>query len=83
MSCDYKHLLWGYIESKKIWQLYNQFMAQFCHPCTGVNDFIDVFVVEGAGMICKVKTRLIQEMTQIVCLSGWTIENIKEYFGWP
>ena len=52
-------------------------MAQFCHPCTGVNDFIDVFVVEGAGMICKVKTRLIQEMTQIVCLSGWTIENIK------
>ena len=73
----YKHLLWGCIESRKIWQLYNQFMIQFGYHSTGVFDYSEIFVIESTGLISKLKIRVIQEMIQIVRPSGWTIENIK------
>ena len=74
---SYKHLLWGCIESRKIWQLYNQFMIQFGYHSTGVFDYSEIFVIESTGLISKLKIRVIQEMIQIVRPSGWTIENIK------
>ena len=73
----YKHLLWCCIESRKIWQLYNQFMVQMKCPSTEANDNSDVFIFEETEIISKVKIRVIQEMIQIIRLSRWTIENIK------
>ena len=52
-------------------------MAQLNYPSNEVNEYSYVFVVEGAGMISKVKIRVIQEMIKIIRPSRCTIENIK------
>ena len=39
----YKHLLWGCIEARKIWQLYNQFAAQRNYHNVEVKEYSDIF----------------------------------------
>ena len=70
---SYRHLLWGCIEARIIWQLYNQFMAQRNFHNVEVKEHSDIFIVENISMLSKVKMRIIQNMINIICPTNWTL----------
>ena len=61
----YKHILWGCIGRRKIWQLYNQFIAQNNFLGAKVKEYCDTLVVENIVMLSRVKMRVILEMIKI------------------
>ena len=52
---------------------YGSCIINFGYPSTGVNDYSEVFAVEGTGLICKVKVRVIQEMIRPFRRGGGTL----------
>ena len=73
-----KHLLWGCIESRNIWELFNVWLTTNSRPVSNLmNEYQDIYRIDECAHVCKVKMKIIQEMIQIQRPSGWNMEKIK------
>ena len=72
-----KHLLWGCVESRNIWELFNVWLTINSRPVSNLmNEYQDIYKIDECAHVCKVKMKIIQEMIQIQRPSGWIIEKI-------
>ena len=72
-----KHLLWGCIESRNIWELFNVWLTTNSRPVSNLmNEYQDIYRIDECAHVCKVKMKIIQEMIQIQRPSGWNMEKI-------
>ena len=73
---SYKYLLWECREARRIWSIYGEFMVAIKQPNERVIGYEDVFKLGDAGVVNKVKMKVIQEMIQIERPVSWSINNI-------
>ena len=71
-----RHLLWGCVESRNIWELFNIWIANNNPISTVINEYQDIYRIDDCAHVCKVKMKIIQEMIQIERPQGWNIEKI-------
>ena len=74
-----RHLLWGCIESRNIWELFNIWLTNNNNNTPGsgqMNEYQDIYRVDDCAHVCKVKIKIIQEMIQIQRPNGWNMERI-------
>ena len=72
-----RHLLWGCVESRNIWELFNVWLTINSRPVSNLmNEYQDIYRIDECAHVCKVKMKIIQEMIQIQRPSGWIIEKI-------
>jgi hypothetical protein len=70
------HLLWGCTHSKKIWQIFNEFLVKVNQVKELVQSYDDVYKVGKSPEIALVKIRVIQAMIQIERPQSWSNENL-------
>ena len=71
-----KHLLWGCVEARNIWELFNIWIGNNNSRAKVVNNYQDIYNIDDCAHVCKVKMKIIQEMIQIERPRGWNIEQI-------
>ena len=71
-----KHLLWGCVESRNIWELFNSWISNNNSDSHTINEYQDIYRIDENAHVCKVKMKIIQEMIQIERPSGWNVERI-------
>ena len=71
-----RHLLWGCVESRNIWRLFNTWIENNGSPSNKMNEYKDLYNIDNCAHVCKVKMKIIQEMIQIERPIGWSIERI-------
>ena len=71
-----RHLLWGCVESRNIWELFNVWSANNNTISNVMNEYQDIYKIDDCAHVCKVKMKIIQEMIQIERPSGWNLERI-------
>ena len=71
-----KHLLWGCVESRSIWDLFNIWITNNNLTLSLINECQDIYSVDDCEHVCKVKMKIIQEMIQVERPSGWDLERI-------
>ena len=72
----YKHLLWEWGESKKIWDLFNRFTTDSNEQEEKVQEYNDIFRIRNIKIISKVKVKVIQGIIQIERPVNWSIDNV-------
>ena len=60
--------------------LYNHITAQGNFHNVEVKEYSDIFIVENASILSKVKIKIIQEMMQIIRPKNWSLENLKDVY---
>ena len=76
-----KHLLWGCVEARNIWNLFNIWSANNGNDINNrltksINEYQDNFFIYECAHVCNVKMKIIQEMIQIQLPNGWNLEQI-------
>ena len=71
-----KHLLWGCVESRNIWEFFNIWILNNNPMSHLVNEYQDIYNIDDCAHVCKVKMKIIQEMIQIERPRGWNLERI-------
>ena len=71
-----KHMLWGCVESRNIWQLFNKWIKNNSTVAKEVIEYQDIYIIDNCAHVCKVKMKIIQEMIQIVRPSGWNMDRM-------
>ena len=71
-----RHLLWDCVESRNIWDLFNLWIVRNSPMSNSINEYQDVFNIDGCSHVCKVTMKIIQEMIQIERPSGWNLDHI-------
>ena len=71
-----KHLLWGCVESRNIWELFNIWITNNNPMSHMINEYQDIYDIDDCAHVCKVKMKIIQEMIQIERPNGWNIDRI-------
>ena len=71
-----KHLLWGCVESRNIWEFFNTWILNKNPMAQLINEYQDIYNIDDCAHVCKVKMKIIQEMNQIERPSGWNLEKI-------
>ena len=72
----YKHLIWECRETKKIWQMLNEFLIKINQKNNRALEYENVFRIGNIANLSKLKVRLIQAMIQIERPINWTMEKI-------
>ena len=72
-----KHLIWGCVESRHMWELFNNWLVTNNCMSNIINEYQDIFCMNDNAHVCKVKIKMVQEMIQIQRPSGWNLEIIK------
>ena len=68
--------MWECRESKRIWQLFNEFATTTNQQEDRVLVYEDVFKIGNKAIINKTKVKTIQGMIQIERPKSWTLDNI-------
>ena len=71
-----KHLLWGCLESRNIWEVFNSWISNNTLDSHRVTEYQDIYRIDDNAHVCKVKMKIIQEMIQIQRPNGWNMEKI-------
>ena len=71
-----RHLLWGCVESRNIWEMFNIWITNKYSTSKLINEYKDIYNMDDCAHVCKVKMKIIQEMIQIERPIGWNIERI-------
>ena len=72
-----RHLIWVCVESRNMWELFNNWLVNSNYTSSIINNYQDIFCMNDNPHVCKVKTKMLQEMIQIQRPSGWNLEKIK------
>ena len=70
-----KHIQWDCAESRKIWELFTEWIGNHALVSRSMNEYKDIFWVGDNAHVCKVKVKIIQEMIQIQRPSRWHKEK--------
>ena len=71
-----RHLLWGCVESRNIWEFFNIWTVNNGSIANTINEYQDIYRIDDCAHVCKVKMKIIQEMIQIERPRGWNEERI-------
>ena len=71
-----QHLLWECYQSKKIWDLFNEWVTGINKQEERVTEYKNVYKVGKSAGITQIKIKLIQEMIQIRRPENWVKENL-------
>ena len=73
-----KHLLWECYESQKMWNCYNDVLVLSNLENMKIEKYDDLYRTETLGILSIVKTKLTQELIQIVRPVNWNINRTIE-----
>ena len=73
---SYKHLFWECRESRRVWQVFNEYMRNIGHQHR-VDNYENVFNIDKNRIISMIKVKVIQAMIQIERPRGWTMTRVK------
>ena len=59
---SFRHLLWGCVESRNIWELFNIWIANNNSVSNVMNEYQDIYRIGDCAHVCKVKMKIIQEI---------------------
>jgi hypothetical protein len=74
----YKHLLWECRESKRVWQLFNEFATSVNLQEEKVIEYENIYKIGNIANMNKVKVKVIQGMIQMERPTNWTKEKIEK-----
>jgi len=70
-----KHLLWECIESKRLWNTYNDLLKRLNLESEKLDHYEDLFKIELVPILMTIKLKLVQELIQIIRPTNWSINR--------